>query len=117
MHANLSIKRALRGKEMDHIMEKIWRAAYAEEVLKKSREYNAEGIPLPPNEVLGIYLDTEVLHVRIFMNGKTRPVISILNRSPSSRQLKKYKFFLPVEIYLLAVLCSLQVNFVFFHWC
>ena len=41
----------------------------------------------------------------------------LLNRSPSSRQLKKYKFFLPVEIYLLAVLCSLQVNFVFFHWC
>ena len=41
----------------------------------------------------------------------------IMNRSPSSRQLKKYKFFLPVEIYLLAVLCSLQVNFVFFHWC
>ena len=40
-----------------------------------------------------------------------------VNRSPSSRQLKKYKFFLPVEIYLLAVLCSLQVNFVFFHWC
>ena len=40
-----------------------------------------------------------------------------MNRSPSSRQLKKYKFFLPVEIYLLAVLCSLQVNFVFFHWC
>ena len=34
-----------------------------------------------------------------------------MNRSPSSRQLKKYKFFLPVEIYLLAVLCSLQVNF------
>ena len=26
-----------------------------------------------------------------------------VNRSPSSRQLKKYKFFLPVEIYLLAV--------------
>ena len=26
-----------------------------------------------------------------------------MNRSPSSRQLKKYKFFLPVEIYLLAV--------------
>ena len=40
-----------------------------------------------------------------------------LNCSPSSRQLKKYKFFLPVEIYLLAVLCSLQVNFVLFHWC
>ena len=26
-----------------------------------------------------------------------------MNCSPSSRQLKKYKFFLPVEIYLLAV--------------
>jgi len=26
-----------------------------------------------------------------------------MNRSPSSRQLKKYKFFLPAEIYLLAV--------------
>ena len=30
-------------------------------------------------------------------------VINEVNRSPSSRQLKKYKFFLPVEIYLLAV--------------
>ena len=40
-----------------------------------------------------------------------------MNCSPSSRQLKKYKFFLPAEIYLLAVLCGLQVNFVFFHWC
>ena len=28
--------------------------------------------------------------------------INEVNRSPSSRQLKKYKFFLPVEIYLLA---------------
>ena len=62
---------------MDHTVDKIWRATYAEEVLKKSREYNAEEIPLPPNEVLGVYLDTEVLHVRIFMNGKTRSVISI----------------------------------------
>ncbi|MGI8255321.1 Ig-like domain-containing protein [Blautia difficilis] len=48
---------------------------------------------------------------------KTGTVSYDVNRSPSSRQLKKYKFFLPVEIYLLAVLCSLQVNFVFFHWC
>ena len=34
-----------------------------------------------------------------------------LNCSPSSRQLKKYKFFLPVEIYLLAVFMQLASNF------
>lgn len=37
--------------------------------------------------------------------------ISILNRSPSSRQLKKYKFFLPAEIYLLAVFMQLASKF------
>ena len=35
----------------------------------------------------------------------------IMNRSPSSRQLKKYKFFLPVEIYLLAVFMQLASKF------
>ena len=30
-----------------------------------------------------------------------------VNCSPSSRQLKKYKFFLPAEIYLLAVFMQL----------
>ena len=34
-----------------------------------------------------------------------------LNRSPSSRQLKKYKFFLPAEIYLLAVFMRLASKF------
>ena len=34
-----------------------------------------------------------------------------MNRSPSSRQLKKYKFFLPVEIYLLAVFMQLACKF------
>ena len=34
-----------------------------------------------------------------------------LNCSPSSRQLKKYKFFLPVEIYLLAVFMQLASKF------
>ena len=34
-----------------------------------------------------------------------------MNRSPSSRQLKKYKFFLPVEIYLLAVFMQLASKF------
>ena len=32
-----------------------------------------------------------------------------MNRSPSSRQLKKYKFFLPAEIYLLAVFMQLAI--------
>ena len=34
-----------------------------------------------------------------------------LNCFPSSRQLKKYKFFLPVEIYLLAVFMQLASKF------
>ena len=34
-----------------------------------------------------------------------------MNRSPSSRQLKKYKFFLPAEIYLLAVFMRLASKF------
>ncbi len=34
-----------------------------------------------------------------------------MNCSPSSRQLKKYKFFLPVEIYLLAVFMLLASKF------
>ena len=37
--------------------------------------------------------------------------LSILNRSPSSRQLKKYKFFLSAEIYLLAVFMRLASKF------
>ena len=36
---------------------------------------------------------------------------SKLNRSPSSRQLKNYKFFLPAEIYLLAVFMQLASKF------
>ena len=38
-------------------------------------------------------------------------VILGVNRSPSSRQLKKYKFFLPAEIYLLAVFMRLASKF------
>ena len=37
--------------------------------------------------------------------------LSKVNRSPSSRQLKKYKFFLPAEIYLLAVFMRLASKF------
>ena len=40
-----------------------------------------------------------------------------VNRSPSSRQLKKYKFFLPAEIYLLAVFMRLASKFRVFRDC
>ena len=45
--------------------------------------------------------------LQIFFEG----AVYFLNRSPSSRQLKKYKFFLPVEIYLLAVFMQLASKF------
>ena len=47
--------------------------------------------------------------------GKWKYVIKAVcfyvNCSPSSRQLKKYKFFLPAEIYLLAVFMQLASKF------
>ena len=45
------------------------------------------------------------------MKGLLQNRVIILNCSPSSRQLKKYKFFLPVEIYLLAVFMQLASKF------
>ena len=43
--------------------------------------------------------------------NKEKGVVGKMNCSPSSRQLKKYKFFLPVEIYLLAVFMQLASKF------
>ena len=43
--------------------------------------------------------------------NKEKEVVVKMNCSPSSRQLKKYKFFLPVEIYLLAVFMQLASKF------
>ena len=40
-----------------------------------------------------------------------KAVYIVVNCSPSSRQLKKYKFFLPAEIYLLAVFMQLASKF------
>ena len=50
---------------------------------------------------------------------KTRFIVQTadLNRSPSSRQLKKYKFSCQQKFICWQFLCSLQINFVFFHWC
>ena len=49
--------------------------------------------------------------VRTSTKNKKMAVSVGMNRSPSSRQLKKYKFFLPVEIYLLAVFMQLASKF------
>lgn len=57
--------------------ENVWRAAYAEKILKEVKAYEYAGAMLPQDSVLGVYLDTEVLHVRSWINGKIRPVISI----------------------------------------
>ena len=47
----------------------------------------------------------------LFQGGLKAGAVGTLNRSPSSRQLKKYKFSLPVEIYLLAVFMQLASKF------
>ena len=49
--------------------------------------------------------------VRTSTKNTKMAVSAGMNRSPSSRQLKKYKFFLPVEIYLLAVFMQLASKF------
>ena len=60
-----------------------------------------------------VYLGTENFQKKTCpeCKSKIRKAYRILNRSPSSRQLKKYKFFLPVEIYLLAVFMQLASKF------
>lgn len=57
--------------------ENAWRIAYADEILKKSEEYRCSEYTISPDSVLGIYMDTEIIHVRTWMNGKSRPVLSM----------------------------------------
>ena len=57
--------------------ENAWRIAYADEILKKSEEYRRSEYTISPDSVLGIYVDTEIIHVRTWMNGKSRPVLSM----------------------------------------
>lgn len=57
--------------------ENAWRIAYADEILKKSEEYRRSEYTISPDSVLGIYMDTEIIHVRTWMNGKSRPVLSM----------------------------------------
>ena len=64
-------------------------------------------ITLPDTEqTYTIGTDTDQL-----LEGVTAYDSHDVNCSPSSRQLKKYKFFLPAEIYLLAVFMQLASKF------
>lgn len=55
--------------------ENAWRIAYAENLLRQSEWYRRSDFSIPPDSVLGIYLDTDMIHVRIWLDGKSRPVL------------------------------------------
>lgn len=57
--------------------ENAWKIAYAENLLRQSEWYRRSEFSIPPDSVLGIYLDTDMIHVRIWLDGKSRPVLSM----------------------------------------
>ena len=57
--------------------ENTWRIAYAENLLRQSEWYRRSEFSIAPDSVLGIYLDTDMIHVRIWLDGKSRPVLSM----------------------------------------
>ena len=57
--------------------ENAWRIAYAENLLRQSEWYRQSEFSVMPDSVLGIYLDTDMIHVRIWLEGKSRPVLSM----------------------------------------
>ena len=57
--------------------ENAWRIAYAENLLRQSEWYRRSEFSVMPDSVLGIYLDTDMIHVRIWLDGKSRPVLSM----------------------------------------
>lgn len=57
--------------------ENAWRIAYAENLLRQSEWYRQSEFSVMPDSVLGIYLDTDMIHVRIWMDEKSRPVLSM----------------------------------------
>ncbi len=38
---------------------------------------DVQNFSIPPDSVLSIYLDTDMIHVRIWLDGKNRPVLSM----------------------------------------
>ena len=71
----------------------------------KVLNYNIHGYRYP------LFLSAFSTSWSMFEKGFLQNGTVYLNRSPSSRQLKKYKFFLPAEIYLLAVFMRLASKF------
>lgn len=57
--------------------ENAWRIAYAENLLRQSEWYRRSEFSIPRDSVLGIYLDTDMIHVRVWLDGKSRPVLSM----------------------------------------
>ena len=57
--------------------ENAWRIAYAENLLRQSEWYRRSEFSMLSDSVLGIYLDTDMIHVRIWLDGKSRPVLSM----------------------------------------
>lgn len=54
-----------------------WRIAYADELQKKSEAYRHFAFQVKPDGAFGIYLDMEMIHVRVWMNGTSIPLLSI----------------------------------------
>ncbi len=57
--------------------ENAWRIAYAENLLRQSEWYRRSEFSIPSDSVLGIYMDTDMIHVRVWLDGKSRPVLSM----------------------------------------
>ncbi|MCI7723408.1 MAG: hypothetical protein MSS14_10885, partial [Mediterraneibacter faecis] len=70
--------------------------------------YNAS---LQPEGIYLSYGDANYMKAYALMENVVGRGCLLVNCSPSSRQLKKYKFFLPAEIYLLAVFMQLASKF------
>lgn len=57
--------------------ENVWRISYAEELVRKTDGYRRSLCTPQPDSVLGICMDTEGIHVRIWQDGESRPVCSM----------------------------------------
>lgn len=55
--------------------ENTWRISYAEKLVRKTDGYRRSLCTPQPDSVLGIYMDTEGIHVRIWQDGESRPVL------------------------------------------
>ena len=107
----------VRTYRVDQIKKQL--ELLTEKAVKKPKGYNVSKYTA---EVSRMFSTDEAVDVTLLcdnccmndvvgMKGLLQNRVIILNCSPSSRQLKKYKFFLPAEIYLLAVFMQLASKF------